>query len=140
MPGAASTCHRESEEALEEGMAIEAIERGGTDEAGFGVSFDAPARTMRVEAWGFWSAEVCGVFGRSLIGASRKSVGVRRVELETTRLKPLREEGESAWALVLSALSGVGIEAIIVRTNGLTKLQLLRIARQSASKDLVQFV
>jgi hypothetical protein len=112
--------------------------RGGTDESGYSVSVDAYARTIRVDAWGFWSVDVCNTFGKALLDACRSSP-VRRVEIETTRLKPLREEGENAWAMVMSALPGVGIEAIVVKTNSLTKLQLLRIARHSASKDLVQF-
>jgi hypothetical protein len=116
------------------------MERGGTDEAGFGVSFDAPARTVHVEAWGFWPAEVCKAFAGTLISTCRNSVGVRRVEMEMTRLKPLREEGEQAWATVLATLPSVRIEAIVVQTNSLTKLQLLRLARLSAPKSLVQFV
>lgn len=67
-------------------------------------------------------------------------MGVRRVEMEMTRLKPLREEGEQAWATVLATLPSVRIEAIVVQTNSLTKLQLLRLARLSAPKSLVQFV
>lgn len=110
----------------------------GTDESGYSVSVDVHARTIRVEAWGFWSVDVCGTFGKALIDACRCSP-VRRLEVDTTRLKPLREEGENAWAIVMGALPGIGIEAVVVKTNSLTKLQLLRIARHSASKDLVQF-
>jgi len=40
-------------------MAVQPIERCGTDESGFGLSVDAATRTVRVEAWGFRSAEVC---------------------------------------------------------------------------------
>jgi hypothetical protein len=116
------------------------MDRTGTDESGFGLDFDARAQTIRVEAWGFWPIDVCSAFGRALIGACRSSAGVRRVEMETTRLKPLREEGEAAWATVLAAMPGAGIEAIVVKCNSLTKLQLLRIASKSASKSLVQFV
>jgi hypothetical protein len=123
----------------EEDMGNQAMGRGGTEESGYSVSVDAPARTIRVEAWGFWSVEVCSTFGKALLDACRSSP-VRRVEMETSRLKPLREEGENAWAMAMGALPGVGIEAVVVKTNSLTKLQLLRIARHSASKDMVQFV
>lgn len=116
------------------------MDRSGTDESGFGLAFDARTHTVRVEAWGFWPTEVCSVFGKALVGACQNAAGVRRVEMETTRLKPLREEGETAWAMALAAMPGVGIEAIVVKCNSLTKLQLLRIAGQSASKNLVQFV
>jgi hypothetical protein len=110
----------------------------GTDEAGYSVSIDVPTRTMRVDAWGFWPVDVCSTFAKSLIDGCRNA-GVRRLELETSRLKPLREEGENAWLLVMGALPGIGLEAIAVRSNSLTKLQLLRIVRASPSKDLVQF-
>ena len=112
--------------------------RVGTEEAGYSVSVDVPARTMRVEAWGFWPIDVCSTFAKALIDPCRNS-GIRRLELETSRLKPLREEGENAWFLVMGALPGIGLDAIVVKTNSLTKLQLLRIARHSLSKDLVQF-
>jgi hypothetical protein len=121
-------------------MVNQAIGRVGTDESGYSVSVDAAARTIRVDAWGFWSVEVCSTFGKALIDACRRTAGLRRLEIETSRLKPLREEGENAWAMALGALPAVGIEAVLVKTNSLTKLQLLRIARHSASKDLVQFV
>jgi hypothetical protein len=121
-------------------MANQGTGRGGTDESGYSVSFDAAARTIRLDAWGFWSLEVCSTFAKALLDTCRRSAGVRRLEIETTRLKPLREEGESAWAMALGALPSAGIEVIVVKTNSLTKLQLLRIARHSASKDLVQFV
>ncbi len=116
------------------------MQRAGTDESGFGLDFDARAQTVRVEAWGFWPIEVCSAFGKALVGACRNAAGVRRVEMETTRLKPLREEGEAAWATALAAMPGVGIEAIVVKCNSLTKLQLLRIASQSTAKSFVQFV
>jgi hypothetical protein len=59
--------------------------------------------------------------------------------MEMTRLKPLREEAEDAWAMVLAVLPGAGVEAIDVKTNSLTKLQLLRVARQSPSRHIVHF-
>jgi hypothetical protein len=58
--------------------------------------------------------------------------------MEATRLKPLREEGETAWALLLSSLPA-GVEAFMVKTNSLTRLQLLRIAKSARDKNLVQF-
>jgi hypothetical protein len=114
------------------------MERVGTDDSGFTVAVDAPARTVLIEAWGFWSVEVCSAFGKTVVDACRKAVSVRRLEMEATKLKPLREEGETAWALVLATLPR-GVEAFVVKTNSLTKLQLLRVARASRDRNLVQF-
>jgi hypothetical protein len=114
------------------------MDRIGTDESGFTVNVDIVARCVHIEAWGFWPVDVCSAFGRTVIDACRRSVGVRRLEMEATKLKPLREEGERAWALLLSSLPA-GVDAFVVKTNSLTRLQLLRIAKASRDKSLVQF-
>jgi hypothetical protein len=115
------------------------MQRVESDAAGFAVDFDVAARAVHIEAWGFWPAPVCAAFGHGVIDACRKALGARRLEMEADRLKPLREEGENAWALVLSSLPA-SIEAFVVRTNSLTKLQLMRIARASRDKNVVQFL
>jgi hypothetical protein len=58
--------------------------------------------------------------------------------MDATRLKPLREEGERPWTLLLSSLPA-GVDAFVVRTNSLTRLQLLRLAKLGRDKNLVQF-
>jgi hypothetical protein len=114
------------------------MERVGTDDSGFTVEVDVSARAVVIEAWGFWPIEVCSAFGKTVADVCRRAVGTRRLEMDATRLKPLREEGETAWASVLGTLPR-GIEAFVVKTNSLTKLQLLRIARASGDRNLVQF-
>jgi hypothetical protein len=114
------------------------MDRVGTDESGFTVSVDLVARGVRIEAWGFWPVEVCSAFGQNVVDAFRRSVGLRRLEMEATRLKPLREEGERAWEFLLSSLP-TGVEVFVVKTNSLTRLQLMRIAKLARDKKLVQF-
>jgi hypothetical protein len=115
------------------------MHRVGDTECGFTVTVDAATRTVRVEAWGFWRVGIAPMFGDALLDACRGGTKPRRVDMELTQLKPLREEGEDAWLKILTWLPNAGIEAIVVTTNSLTKLQLLRIAKKSASKTIVQF-
>jgi hypothetical protein len=114
------------------------MDRVGTDESGFKVSVDLVGRAVRIEAWGFWPVEVCSAFGRNVVDAFRSSIGMRRLEMEATRLKPLREEGESAWGFLLSSLP-TSVDVFVVKTNSLTRLQLMRIAKAARDKNLVQF-
>lgn len=111
----------------------------GDIEAGFEVAFDVATRTVRVEAWGFWGIGLAPSFRDTVLDACGGGNSATRLHMEMMRLKPLREEGEEAWLDILTKVRNQGIEAIVVKTNSLTKLQLLRIARQSASKNIVQF-
>ena len=111
----------------------------GDPESGFAVSFDIATRTVRVDGWGFWGVGIAPRFREAVLEAFRVGPSARRLELELTRLKPLREEGEEAWLHLVTNLPKMGVEEIVVATNSLTKLQLLRLVRQSVSKNLVQF-
>lgn len=115
------------------------MHRVGDTESGFTVAFDGATRTVRVEAWGFWHVGIAPIFRKMVVDACRSGPDAVRFDMEATRLKPLREEGEAAWLDVLTELPKAGIEAIVVTTNSLTKLQLLRVAKQSASKNIIQF-
>jgi hypothetical protein len=115
------------------------MHQAGDTEAGFEVAFDAATRTVRVDAWGFWRIGIAPSFRDTVLDACRGGNNATRLHMEMVRLKPLREEGEEAWLDILTKVPNEGIEAIVVTTNSLTKLQLLRIARQSASKNIVQF-
>jgi len=111
----------------------------GDTESGFTVSYDAATHVVGVDAWGFWGVGIAPKFRDAVLDACRIDAQVRRLEMRMTQLKPLREEGEQAWLQILARLPTTGIEVVVVMTNSLTKLQLLRIAKQSASKDIVQF-
>jgi hypothetical protein len=114
---------------------------GGDAESGFAVAAaDVAIGTVHVEGWGFWSIGMAPKFRDAVLSACVGPTKATRVEMELMRLKPLREEGEEAWLQVLARLPGHGIRAIVVATNSLTKLQLLRLARLSASKDMIEFV
>jgi hypothetical protein len=58
-----------------------------------------------------------------------------------TRLKPMRDEGQEGFGSLMAALSVLDVSrATVVTSSPLTRLQLLRIAREKAAKDLVRFV
>jgi hypothetical protein len=112
------------------------MQRTGNDQEGFSLEFDVTSGTLLVTAWGFWSAAVAVAFGDAVVDTPMR--GVRRIAFDMTRLKPMREEGQAAWSKVMSELSKIGAVAKISVTTAsqLTKLQLLRIAREAAGKNM----
>jgi hypothetical protein len=115
------------------------MERVGTDEAGFSVTKD-PLGPIRVVGWGFWGPEIAQAFDKSVLSACRQA-GATRLVLDMTDLKPMRDEGQRAFASTFTMLKMIGITQTSVLTSShLTKLQLLRIAKDAGPKDGVQFV
>lgn len=116
--------------------------RVGDNEAGFSVGLDASMRSLVVVAWGFWNAEVAAAFGSTVLEAC--PLGVTRVVFDMGELKPMRDEGQRSWGTLMSTLSSSRhVTAIVVGTSSqLTKLQLLRIARQFSGPHIgkVQWV
>jgi hypothetical protein len=113
------------------------MKRSGNDQAGFSVDLDAPAKTVRVVAWGFWSPDVATAFGDAVVEAGGRAT-VAHLDFDMTRLKPMREEGQAAWRKVMTALPKLGAITQVSVTTGsqLTKLQLLRIAKDAAGRSL----
>jgi hypothetical protein len=115
------------------------MQRYGDDDAGFSILPDTGGG-VRVVGWGFWTAELAHSFDKAVLSACRQ-VNAGRLTLDMGQLKPMREEGQQAFASLFSMLKLVGVAEASVRTEShLTKLQLLRIARESGPKDSVQFV
>jgi hypothetical protein len=109
--------------------------KGGTKEAGFSVGDDHGS--VRITGWGFWPAEVARSFDTAVIGACRKSPRGTPIVIDASQLKPLREEGQWAFTTMFAMLRslGMGHTSIITRSH-LTKLQLLRIAKESGSSGI----
>jgi hypothetical protein len=117
-----------------------AKETFGSQEEGFDVSAGDGAREVHVRAWGFWSAELSARFSGAVIGACASTL-VPVVTIDATDLKPMRDAGQEAFGTLLAALPIYRVKRVVVTTAGaLTKLQLLRIAKERSSGDLVQFV
>ena len=115
------------------------MQRVGDDQSGFSFGFDSEVQALQVKAWGFWSIEVAAAFGRKVKDACRELPKGVVVDFDMLELKPLREEGELAFAALVTTLRSMGVGHVSIRTGPLTKLQLLRLAANSGAKDFVRF-
>jgi hypothetical protein len=105
--------------------------REGDEVMGFSIAVEAGE--IRIRGWGFWSLELCEQFAAALqreIGGLVK-LGVLRVDV--TELKPMRSEGQAAWAkaLVLMVSKGI-VKAALTEPQPLTKLQFVRLCKGAA--------
>ncbi len=115
------------------------MERFGDETSGFSVVFDQDTLTVRVEGWGFWSADVASKFGPAVRSACTNRPRGTALKMDLTRLKPMRDEGQDSFGLIVGSLAALGIERAAVATGSpLTRLQLLRIAGERAALDRTQ--
>lgn len=116
------------------------MNRIGDDNAGFSVSIDSATNTVNVRAWGFWTVDVATSFGKTVRDACRNRPSSAALAIDMSELKPMRDEGQQSFSMLMGALSMLGIvRTTIVTASQLTKLQLLRLATQAGAKDLIQF-
>ena len=114
--------------------------RFGNDEDGFAWSFDEGTCSMEVKAWGFWSRELALTFAKTVIDACASNRGTTCIVVDAVGLKPQREQGQAAFGALMAALPRLGILHASVRTDSpLTRLQLLRLAKEYAVTNLIQF-
>jgi len=112
----------------------------GDAAAGFSAVFDAERLAIRVRGWGFWSADVCGAFATTVSEVCSASPKGSSLLMDMTDLKPLRDEGQRAFGLLIGQLRQLGVGSTSVTTSShLTKLQLLRLVAENGMKDSVQF-
>lgn len=117
------------------------MENVGDDHAGFSFGDDPSRDTLEVRAWGFWNAEVATAFGVKTIAALRHRPGSKRLVLDMSDLKPMREEGQQSFASLFQSLSSLGVTSTsVVTTSHLTRLQLARIATESGAGANVQWL
>ena len=115
------------------------MDRIGDDHAGFSVGYDPVTGIIEVCAWGFWSADVAMAFGTKVTMAVKQRPGTKTVVLDMKDLKPMRDEGQRAFASIIRTLTTLGVSSTsIVTTSHLTKLQLVRIATENGAS--VQWV
>lgn len=116
------------------------MDRIGDTSAGFSVGHDPVAGTVRVTAWGFWTPGVATSFATKVVGECRDKPGSGLV-LDMTDLKPMREEGQHAFATVMRSLPSLGATRVsIVTSSQMTKLQLVRLASENGASAYVQWV
>jgi hypothetical protein len=119
---------------------MEHVQRMGDAQAGFSVAFDATTAAVRVRAWGFMSPEVAAAFGILVRDACRASPKGSALVMDMTELKPMRDEGQDSFRKLMDALPSLHLSSTTALvTSQLVKLQLLRIANQSAAKGGLRF-
>ncbi|HEU5073410.1 MAG TPA: hypothetical protein VFU02_04545 [Polyangiaceae bacterium] len=118
----------------------ESSKQVGDPAGGFSVQSDVASAEVQVKAWGFWSVEVASSF-QTLVLEACTPLTFKRLVLDFRALKPMRDEGQQGVSALMAALPKLGIErATLITSSQLTKLQLLRIVRETAAKDRVDFV
>jgi len=114
--------------------------RFGNDEDGFAVGFDEATCVVQVKAWGFWSAELAAMFAQAVIDVCNANRRATSMVVDAVGLKPQREEGQKAFGALMAVLPRLGMGRVSVTTDSpLTRLQLLRLAKERAPKNLIHF-
>jgi hypothetical protein len=113
------------------------MDRVGDEHAGFSFGYDTAQDIFEVIAWGFWNADMAIAFGVKIPAALRQRIGSKRLALDMSGLKPMREEGQQSCANLFRALSELGVTSTtVVTTSHLTKLQLVRLATESGAVEV----
>lgn len=117
------------------------MQRGGDQIAGYSVEYDAARAVLRVVGWGFWSIDVARGFDQAVISEYRRAATRNAVLFDLSGLKPMRDEGQTAFTTALSMLKVLGLERLSVLTaSHLVKLQVLRLVLASGLRDKVTFL
>lgn len=112
----------------------------GDDVAGFSIVPEVGDLVLRVVGHGFWNADVARSFGLRVQEALLKYPHVTQLVFDFRSLKPLRDEGQEGFSQVLVALRSASPPEVSVLTSSpLTKLQLLRIVKESGCSGWVEF-
>jgi hypothetical protein len=102
-----------------------------------GFSVDVVGGAVLVTARGFWSTEIAEALDPAVTSAVRGEGRRTRLIFEVGDLRPLRDEGQAAFKAVISkALAGGTPEVVIRSSSALTKLQMLRIARELGKPEI----
>jgi hypothetical protein len=112
----------------------------GSETEGFAVGLSDGARAIHVRVWGFWSAELATRFVSAVV-AECSNHRIPLMTIDATELRPQRDAGQDALGALMSALPALGVtRARVTTASPLTRLQILRISKERAVKDLIQFV
>jgi hypothetical protein len=116
------------------------MKRIGDDNAGFSADYDPELRAVRVRAWGFWSVAVALDFARTVSEVCRANPRGAALFMDMTDLKPLRDEGQRSFGILIGSLRDLGVGRTTVTTGShLTRLQLLRLVAEHGAKENVTF-
>src|SRR5690349_1619833 len=116
------------------------MQRIGDDTTGFTVEVPSPG-SIRVTGWGFWSVDVALAFANTVIDACRAQPRGASLRIDMSKLKPMRDQGQQAFGALMRAVRDLGLSTTsVVTANPLTKLQLVRLATESAPGVRVDWV
>jgi hypothetical protein len=111
--------------------------RVGDDIAGFSIDAEGDS-TLRVVGRGFWNLEVALAFYPHVRAALIARPGLSHIIFDFSALKPLRDQGQEGFLQVLGAIRAMSQPRVSVLTSSpLTKLQLLRIVKESGNSEWV---
>jgi hypothetical protein len=112
----------------------------GTAETGFSIEPDPSGGEVRVICRGFWGSALAYQFEYALRMAWREVGAGSQLVLDMSEFKPARDEVQRALAAVFGTLRGHSVAKVrVLTTSQLTKLQLLRIVRESGLGEAVTF-
>lgn len=108
----------------------------GNDSEGFVV--EVMAERIRLTAKGFWSAELAEQLVPAVVPELHKLGEQFALELDLADLRPLRDEGQAAFKNLFSEALAKNPASIHIRSaSALTKLQMMRIARELGKDDQI---
>jgi hypothetical protein len=115
--------------------------RRGTDDEGYALELEEKAPVLQAKIWGFWSPATAGPFVQEVIDICNTSPRPTKIVIDAVGLKPQREVGQQAFAMLMGALGRLGITRVEATTDSsLTRLQLLRIAQENGARKVFHIV
>jgi hypothetical protein len=101
-----------------------------------GFQVDSRYGSVVVTAHGFWSAKLASQLVSAVLPQVRAQGHPTSLVFELAELRPLRDEGQTAFKeLILASLKSGAHEVVIRTPSALTKLQMLRIAREIGESE-----
>ncbi len=108
----------------------------GNEQDGFSVERDDD--TLRVRARGLWSSETASMLTKAVSDACA-AAPISNFVLDAVGLKPQRDPGQAALAALMTWLLRIGVRrASLTTDSALTRLQILRIAKERSATGLFQ--
>ncbi|HET9953315.1 MAG TPA: hypothetical protein VFQ61_02360 [Polyangiaceae bacterium] len=111
----------------------------GDDVAGFSAELEEGLNSIRVIGRGFWSADVARAIAPKVRELSSEHPRVTEFVFDMRDLKPMRDEGQQSFLEIISWVGHLRNPKMRILTSSpLTKLQFLRIVRESGAGDWIE--
>ncbi len=104
----------------------------GNDSNGFSVELEGDGSTIRVSGWGLWGPDLAQRVVEGLTEHARRARRPHGLLADFSRLGPQGGEGQAAIRSIMLAARGSEVAgAAMIVTNAITKLQVVRIAKEN---------